>query len=652
MTSAMMSCVRAGVAFGRSDVMHRTWQRLPRTLVVQQRQQWRYYAIGDLVVPDVRRDVRAVIFVAQNVLIRLDRNTVRQVEGQQNVPRGATVRAMIVDGDNTASSRWKRGELHGEDPAFLKQLRADMRRHGPVYKEFDVRAIMKANIQSWISQMPDPVVDSLVCMRAEGIRLALITDMGYLNANKDTHMPQPSSLFDVIIEPCRIGKRKGDADVYEMAIDQLKVPAEHCLYFDPYMVHNAVAKSLGLLPIPVSRCNFFDVFEPVAGFKVQGYVAGTVAVRDTDSTGSKALLQAANQFLQLPSTEKVIPRRFLDRQQWLQAASSKGEVDVTSFHLRSGQLEFLLRCQTESDPSPSSVVLQEARLLQLLHRSGVSVPEVVHISDDSSLLGGPYYLCKYVSAEASSSVAATSLSANRTKALYQSMCQSLVNLHSIKLDDGTASLEFVSKQEDLSSQIKELTREFASCKTHDIASMDYLVEWLAKNIPSHAADVSPTLVHTDYRLDNLVVMDTGESVSAVVPSLKHIAVGNPLANLADNCVAYHVDDGLPCFQGLVGVDLDARGIPSEDDYIASYCEQRGLEHPSGQQQPQRRQLPDWTFYMVLALFKQAVHAQRTFHSALNGTFENSDAFSLGPVVECLADAGMELTLPVLDDGFV
>ena len=70
--------------------------------------------------------------------------------------------------------------------------------------------------------------------------------------------------------------------------------------------------------------------------------------------------------------------------------------------------------------------------------------------------------------------------------------------------------------------------------------------------------------------------------------------------------------------GLVGVDLDARGIPSEDDYIASYCEQRGLEHPSGQQQPQRRQLPDWTFYMVLALFKQAVHAQRTFHSALNG----------------------------------
>ena len=53
--------------------------------------------------------------------------------------------------------------------------------------------------------------------------------------------------------------------------------------------------------------------------------------------------------------------------------------------------------------------------------------------------------------------------------------------------------------EDLSSQIKELTREFASCKTHDIASMDYLVEWLAKNIPSHAADVSPTLVYTDYR---------------------------------------------------------------------------------------------------------------------------------------------------------
>jgi hypothetical protein len=107
--------------------------------------------------------------------------------------------------------------------------------------------------------------------------------------------------------------------------------------------------------------------------------------------------------------------------------------------------------------------------------------------------------------------------------------------------------------------------------------MDRLMAWLPQHIPAMARDESlVSIVHGDYRLDNLMFHPTEPRVLAVL-DWELSTLGHPLADFSYHCMAWHIPPG--AFRGIGGLDVRALGIPTEAEYIARYCERTGFASP-------------------------------------------------------------------------
>ena len=140
--------------------------------------------------------------------------------------------------------------------------------------------------------------------------------------------------------------------------------------------------------------------------------------------------------------------------------------------------------------------------------------------------------------------------------------------------------------------------------------------WLPAHIPQTARDETMTsIVHGDFRLDNLMFHPTEPRVLAVL-DWELSTLGHPLADFSYHCMAWHIPPG--AFRGIGGLDIAALGIPSEADYIATYCERTGATTPD-------QLKADWNFYLAYNLFRLAAILQGIAKRVEAGTASSAQA---------------------------
>ena len=110
----------------------------------------------------------------------------------------------------------------------------------------------------------------------------------------------------------------------------------------------------------------------------------------------------------------------------------------------------------------------------------------------------------------------------------------------------------------LGRQISLWTRQYEAAKTHAIPAMDELIGWLPAHMP---ADETTTIAHGDFRLENLMYHPTEPRVIGVL-DWELATLGHPFADVAYNCMIWHLDPATPNLGGLAGRDLAALGIPT------------------------------------------------------------------------------------------
>jgi aminoglycoside phosphotransferase (APT) family kinase protein len=165
-------------------------------------------------------------------------------------------------------------------------------------------------------------------------------------------------------------------------------------------------------------------------------------------------------------------------------------------------------------------------------------------------------------------------------------------------------------------QIGRWSKQYVASVTQPIAEMDRLMTWLPDNIPAMARDASlVSVVHGDYRLDNLMFHPTEPRVLAVL-DWELSTLGHPLADFSYHCMAWHIPPGL--FRGIGGLDVQALGIPTEADYIALYCERTGFATPE-------QLKADWNFYLAYNMFRLAAILQGIAKRVETGTASSAQA---------------------------
>ncbi|WP_409071820.1 phosphotransferase [Limnohabitans sp.] len=277
---------------------------------------------------------------------------------------------------------------------------------------------------------------------------------------------------------------------------------------------------------------------------------------------------------------------------------------------------------------PSAHAIErEFKVMQGLYGTDVPVPQMHVLCEDESIIGRAFYVMAFVQGRVLWDQTLPSLNNMARASIYDEMNRVIAALHTVPF--AQRGLENYGRPGNyFERQIGRWSKQYAASVTQPIPEMDKLIEWLPAHMPASAQDASKvSIVHGDYRLDNLMFHPTQPRVLAVL-DWELSTLGHPLADFSYLCMAWHIPPGT--FRGIGGVNIAALGIPSESEYIHKYCDRTGLANPADLK-------ADWNFYLAYNMFRIAAILQGIAKRVETGTASSDQAKANGAGARPMAE---------------
>jgi len=270
---------------------------------------------------------------------------------------------------------------------------------------------------------------------------------------------------------------------------------------------------------------------------------------------------------------------------------------------------------------------REFRLLKALHGSEVPVAEGLLLCEDDNVVGSMFYLMEFVDGRIMWDPALPDLDSAQRNDIFHEMLRVLAAIHDVDIK-ATGLEDFGYPANYFERQTGRWSKQYRAAETVSIPAMEQLMEWLPRNMPEEDGMVS--LIHGDYRLDNLVFHKQESRIIAVL-DWELSTLGHPLADLAYFCMCLRLprSDRL---KGLAGLPLAEMGIPDEQTLKNRYCELRHLDGIS-----------NWNFYMAFSFFRLASICQGVMKRAIDGNAASEQAIATGEKAVQLAELGAQFT---------
>jgi aminoglycoside phosphotransferase (APT) family kinase protein len=312
----------------------------------------------------------------------------------------------------------------------------------------------------------------------------------------------------------------------------------------------------------------------------------------------------------------------------LTAEKFAGGQSNPTFLVTSTEGRFVLRRKPPGTLLKSAhAVDREYRIMAALAQTDVPVPRVLHLCEDEAIIGSMFYVMDYVEGRIFWDGKLPDLRPEERTGIYDSMNNALAALH--RVDPAAVGLADSGRPGSyFERQIARWTGQYRASETHSIPAMDELITWLERNTPEDDGRVS--LVHGDYRLDNMIFEPSGTRILAVL-DWELSTLGHPLADLAYQCMQWRLpSEG--AFRGLGGIDRKAHGIPTEAEYVELYCRRTGTEVTG-----------HWPFYLAFSFFRLAAILQGVYKRSLDGNASNPErARRMGEAVPMMAGMALEV----------
>ncbi|MFN5178031.1 phosphotransferase [Limnohabitans sp.] len=277
---------------------------------------------------------------------------------------------------------------------------------------------------------------------------------------------------------------------------------------------------------------------------------------------------------------------------------------------------------------PSAHAIErEFAVMRALGDTEVPVARMHVLCEDESVIGRAFYVMEFVQGRVLWDQSLPGLDRQARGAIYDEMNRVMAALH--KVDFTRQGLAAYGKPGNyIERQVSRWSKQYVASITQPIAEMDHLMHWLPLHIPDSARDESlVSVVHGDYRLDNLIFHPSEPRILAVL-DWELSTLGHPLADFSYHCMAWHIRPGT--FRGIGGLDLESLGIPLEQDYIRRYCDRTGFATPQSLAR-------DWNFYMAYNLFRIAAILQGIAKRVEDGTASSEQARTSGAGARPMAE---------------
>ncbi|MES2919798.1 MAG: phosphotransferase family protein [Pseudomonadota bacterium] len=266
-------------------------------------------------------------------------------------------------------------------------------------------------------------------------------------------------------------------------------------------------------------------------------------------------------------------------------------------------------------------MVREARIMQALKPVYPYVPDVLALCQDEAVLGCDFYVMQRLVGviPRQDFPPELALTPERTRALCLDVIDKLVELHQV--DIKAAGLEALGKGEGyVSRQISGWSERLRNAHTPDNKDFAEVIAWLEAKKP--AGEVAITLIHNDYRFDN-VVLDADDLSVIGVLDWEMATLGDPLMDLGSSLAYWVQADDDPVFQSMRRQPTNASGMLTRDEVIACYGGKTGWK------------VDNFDFYLVYGLFRLAGIAQQIWYRYYHQQTTNPAFAEFGPMVNYL-----------------
>ena len=294
----------------------------------------------------------------------------------------------------------------------------------------------------------------------------------------------------------------------------------------------------------------------------------------------------------------------------------KGGQSNPTYQLVTPNRKYVLRRKPPGKLLPSAhAVDREFKVISALNKVSYPVAHAYALCTDDAVIGTMFYVMENVEGRILWDLALPDSSPEQRRAIYEAKVKTLAALHNVDYQ-AVGLADFGRPGNYFSRQIDRWTKQYKASETESIESMNRLMEWLPRTVPD---DDLTTIVHGDYRLDNMILHPTESRVIAVL-DWELSTLGEPLADFTYLLMNW-VNGALTEIP-----DLTAHGIPTIDEAVGQYCRltgRKGLDHL------------DW--YFAYNLFRLGAICQGIVGRVRDGTANSPQATAMAARVGPLGE---------------
>lgn len=314
----------------------------------------------------------------------------------------------------------------------------------------------------------------------------------------------------------------------------------------------------------------------------------------------------------------------------------EGPMEVTKFQTGQSNPTFMLGTPTHNyvlRRKPPGVLLKSAhavdrefRVQKALQGSDVPVSKMHLLCEDDDVIGSMFYIMDHVPGRNFNEPAMPDVTPGDRSAIIDEMGRVLAALHEVDIE-AVGLGDYGPPGNYFERQVGRWSKQYKASETQDIPAMNTLMERLVEERP--ADDGQRTLVHGDYRLDNMIY-DAQTTDCRAILDWELSTIGHPFADLAAVIMQWQLPAGTEG-RGMGGLNRGDLGLPTDEAFIAAYCERRGLPG-----------IDNFGYYLSFCFFRMAGIVQGVLKRGLDGNASNPErAMKLGAFVPVFAQHGLD-----------
>ena len=298
----------------------------------------------------------------------------------------------------------------------------------------------------------------------------------------------------------------------------------------------------------------------------------------------------------------------------------KGGQSNPTYLLETPGKKYVLRRKPPGKLLPSAhAVDREYRVMTALGGEGFPVPKTYALCEDESVIGTAFFVMEFLDGRIFWDGRLPQLDRAERRGVIEAAVDTLADLHTV--DHVKAGLGDYGKPGNyFERQIGRWSKQYKAAETHSVPSMDKLIEWLPTAIPDGD---ETTVVHGDYRIDNIVLHKTEPRAIGVL-DWELSTLGHPLADFTYYLMGWFFPAEMR--GGLAGVDLKEENLPTVEEVVERYGARTG-----------RSEIPDLDFCLAYNMFRITSIIQGVYKRSVDGNASSDQAAKYKDQIAPLAD---------------